>query len=1012
MATQADIDALSDKLNTIGPLSWVIADCPVVALFNNNSIEDLDTLGQPLDRNGCGDLLRLWVGMNQDTHELFVTLTIRIRVSPVRKRTRRQGRLMFMVVPSTTLQLQSAVVGYDCLGNNLSQHLFDMPSDTQSAKSKLLHLSLYLGSHTSDVIMPAFQCRANVMPQAMNLLRKLKSLSETSSFQLYTNLDESRQTAFQHVSNILMGGHPVITPSIDIKGFYPGGRSACKNLWADQGWLEAGDKDSSGRESEIEKNQKELHVPLDPQPPPPYEPNSVPNHVPASTVPCGSSPPRTIVSEQGMPATAPPSHSSPVRSISQLHSQQLRPDKPENTLPGVDRAFLRVRDPTPATPEKSLSSNYTATFLSGFPDQSPLAQTRDRLTAQIRAVATDTSLPSLQVAASSVTESALDKDNVNIPARVNSPSDIVDCVPDSASRKRQPSHSLEARPRNTNKRPTLSHERHQTLLHNLQAELSPTIPDTISYHNEDTTRLTTDNIIATDQKHQLTRWLNHAWLYYPSAHYLFVTELLRYGSALSSNNSQDEIATCHANCTVAVITHCTKQVLAEELSCVSSDCEVDAETRDLVRWLYVLRPGADMELFSSLLQLSVLGQRSLFVSRTSEHYNALVASFKRQKAETVSQAYIKYGAELLQTIMEDGVETHDAPDAPLYFGPVPTPELDLTTQLGLDCLEETLVIRPALGEECKTVDITNHENHLTPDVIREGGEDWIDFYWTLVDLVIPGERTLLDPRDPVVGDVTTPWINANFNVKIFVTNFFDPRNDMPPYDINNDEFQAWLVEWRSARQVQHYGPGESEGNSVPTRAEIAAYKNQQERHLLNLEHTFYTRTCVHYEVFIMWNFNASAAEGEYTSPRVSASNIRFLFDIVDAYPPEHLDRLELHFVFKDVRLGRYTHIANSKREYECDTKLGRQWVRIIKEGIKESEQLTDDVEDGIYPNMDAVSPLKWEIAHNVRGKMLRTFGKDNLLARGQLKFVMFDAFKESRRARRLDPDVRRWLREA
>lgn len=652
MATQADIDALSDKLNTTSPLSWVIADCPVVALFKNNSTEYLDSLGQPLDRNGCGDLLRLWVGMNQDTRELFVTLTIRIRVSPVRKKTRRQGRLMFMVVPSATLQLQSALIAYNDLGSNLSQHLFDMPSDTQSAESKLLHLSLHLGSHTSDVIMPAFQCRSAVMPQAMTLLRKLKSLSESASFQLYANLDESRQVAVQRVSNILSGGHPIITPSVDTKGLYPGGRSACKNMWAVQGWLEAGDKDTSGRENEVEKHQKESHTPLDPQPPPPYEPSTVPNHVPACPGPCGSpSSPRTIVSvsEQGLPATAPPSHSSPVRSISQLHSQQLCADNSEIALPGTNRAFLHVRKPTPATPETTLSSNYTATFLSGFPDQSPLPQIQDRLAAQIRAVASDGSFPPLQVAASPVTESALNKDSNNIPTRVNSPSRIVDCVPDSVSRKRQLSHSLEARPSNTNKRLTLSHERHQPLLHNLQAEFSPTIPNTISYHNEDTTRPTTDNIIATDQKDQFTQWLNHAWLYCPSAHYLFVTELLRYGSALSSNHSQDEIATCHVNCTVAVIAHCTKQVLAEELSCVSSNCEVDAETRALVRWLYVLRPGADMELFSSLLQLSVSGQRSLFVSRTSEHYNALVASFKRQKAEIVSQAYIKYGAELLQS---------------------------------------------------------------------------------------------------------------------------------------------------------------------------------------------------------------------------------------------------------------------------------------------------------------------------------------------------------------------------
>ncbi|KAG9660330.1 hypothetical protein KCU64_g3270, partial [Aureobasidium melanogenum] len=362
--------------------------------------------------------------------------------------------------------------------------------------------------------------------------------------------------------------------------------------------------------------------------------------------------------------------------------------------------------------------------------------------------------------------------------------------------------------------------------------------------------------------------------------------------------------------------------------------------------------------------------------------------------------------------MEDEVDVHDALNAPLYFAPVATPELDLDTQLGLDCLEETLVIRPSLGEECKTVDITNHENHLTPDVIREGGEDWIDFYWTMVDLIIPGEKTLLDPRDPVIGDVTTPWINANFNAKIFVTNFFNPKNDMPQYDINNDEFQAWLLEWRSAAHVQHYGPGESEGNAVPTRDEIAAYKNQRERHLLNLVHSFGTRTCVHYEVFIMWDFSASAAEGECTSPRVSASNIRLLFDVVDAYSPEHLDRLELHFVFKDVRQGRYAHVAKSKRQYDCDTRLGHQWVKIVKDAIRESQQLTDDLEEGLYPNIDAILPLKWDIAHDVRRKMLRTFGRNNLLDRGQLKFMMFDAFKESRRARRQDPDVRRWLREA
>lgn len=363
--------------------------------------------------------------------------------------------------------------------------------------------------------------------------------------------------------------------------------------------------------------------------------------------------------------------------------------------------------------------------------------------------------------------------------------------------------------------------------------------------------------------------------------------------------------------------------------------------------------------------------------------------------------------------MENEIDTYDALDDPLFFAPVTAPELDLDTQRGLDCLEATLVIKPSLGEECKTVDITKHENHLTPDIIREGGDDWIDFYWTMVDLVVPGERTLLDPRDPLVGDVTMTWANANFNATVFAANFFGPTNDWPQYNINNEEIQRWLREWRSAAQVQPYGPEEFEGNAVPTREEVAAYKNLRQRHLLNLTNSFGTRTYIHYEVFIMWDFNTFAEEGEYTAPRVSAANIRLLFDLVDAFPPQHLDRLNVIFVFKDVRQGRYTHVAKSKRRYDGDTKLGRQWQAIIKDAIAESQQLTEDFEEKeLYPDIGAILPLKWELAHNVRKKMLRTFGRHNLLDRGHLKFMMFDAFKEPRRLRRQDPDVRRWLREA
>jgi hypothetical protein len=647
MATQADIDALNDKLSTRGPLSWVIADCPVVAVFRNNETQNLDSLGQPLDRNGCGDLLRLWVGMNEDTRELLVTLTIRIRVSHVRKKTRRQGRLMFLVVPNTSLQLRSSTVGYTDLVEHLSQRLFDAPSDTESAKCELLQLSVHLGPHFSDVIMPEFQCRSNVMPQAMALLRKLKSLSEASSFQLYTNLDASRQAAIKHVSNILLGPSSIITPPVDLKSFYPGGRSACKNMWSDQGWLEAGDKSVPGREDPVEGNQKELQTIFDPQPPPPYEPNIVPNRAPTSPIPeeAPSLPPVVApLSQEGLPDLLATAFLGSDPPVSSSHHE---------SLPRVvNRLSTIIRHSSPSTPAASLSSGYTATFLSGFPNQSPLRRFRDSLTAQAKAAPTNSSDPAVQVAASSVkSHASLDGD---ILTRANTPSDIVDRVPDSVNRKRLPSYTFEEDIGNISKRQVLVQQSpHRLCLDDLRANFSPTIPDSVSVRDDDHSRASTRASNTSEHESLLLQWLYQAWQHCPTAHYVLVTELLRYGAALSSDCSQDEIAACHVQCTLALLAYCTSERLQEEASRVSTNDTINDELRALVRWLYILRPGADIELFSSLLPLSLLNQQSCIPPRFGNDYDSLHADFRRQKAKIVSQACMRYGAGLLQNNLSD-----------------------------------------------------------------------------------------------------------------------------------------------------------------------------------------------------------------------------------------------------------------------------------------------------------------------------------------------------------------------
>jgi hypothetical protein len=475
----------------------------------------------------------------------------------------------------------------------------------------------------------------------MVLLRKLKSLSEVSSFQLYTNSNASRQAAIKHVSDILLGPPSIITPSVDLKGFYPGGRSACRNMWLDQGWLDAGAKSIPRREDSIKENQKELQIISDQQPPPPYEPNVVPDRAPTSPFSDGvpSLPPVVApLSGEGLPDLLAPAllgSDTPVRSSSH----------PESVTRVINHSSTIIRQPSPSTPAGSLSSGYTATFLSGFPGPSPLRRLRESLTAQAKTDPTNDSGPSVQVAASSVEPHA--SPNRDVLTRANTPSDVVGRVPDSVDRKRLPSYTLEEDVSNISKRRMFFQQSPQRLhIDDLRANFSPTIADTVSSRSEDQPQASTRATSTSEHEEQLSQWLLQAWQHCPTAHYLLIAQLLSYGAALSGDCSQDEIAACHAHCTLTLLTHCTNERLEDESSRVITDDTIDGQLQALVRWLYVLRPGADMELFPSLLSLSLLNQHSLHVSRSDIDYNILYANFRRQKAKIVSQACMRYGAGL------------------------------------------------------------------------------------------------------------------------------------------------------------------------------------------------------------------------------------------------------------------------------------------------------------------------------------------------------------------------------
>jgi hypothetical protein len=331
-------------------------------------------------------------------------------------------------------------------------------------------------------------------------------------------------------------------------------------------------------------------------------------------------------------------------------------------------------------------------------------------------------------------------------------------------------------------------------------------------------------------------------------------------------------------------------------------------------------------------------------------------------------------------------------------------------------IEATFDIKTSLREKRKLVDITERMNQLTPDVIREGEAEWIRYYWTMVSLIVPGEKTLNDPRGTVnpagmFDGMTQEWMVAGFNAVVFLDYFLDPRAAMPAYDINNDIFQHWLFQWRYAAMLPTHAPGEVARHSIPSREEIAAYRNWQERHNINFDTRYFAKTSITFEILVMWDFNATAPEGDFTLPRISAHNIRSLLDVHDAIPVEIAQLLKIRFVLKDIRQGRYTHDSSTKRHFDDDCRLGRSWHRIVRDALPESRVLSDTaITAGLGMDSDGYLQAKMQLAEETQRNIQRTWvGDDRVLNRGQL---MFDAFKESRRLRRKDPDIRRWMRAA
>jgi hypothetical protein len=636
MATRAEMDHLASKLSTLETFSWVVRGLPVVALMQEEGPHVAETLGQPLDKNGAGHVLRLWIGVDWTSMDLFITLTIRIKVSHKRLRPGAR-RLMYLVVPAEHLLLQSALVDY---GDNLPLGIFDMPTDLATGNYKLMQMSFDVPSVESRVIMPKYEFKTTPPAQSLAMLRTLKRLSTSHHFDLYANPDKNFDRGVRGACDMLSSNQDrwVKTPTVDLKALYPGTRPGGINLWSNQGLPD-------DEPSTAEKRDATTSSVLGP---PTASVAQLPPYEPPSTI----SP--TAFDQEG---TAIPPAPDDIKSGSVATQSPLE-----------HHGFLSPLPPSsPPVAHSSLSSGYSATFLSSM--FSPVDTTADPPVYTVKAFPEFLPATAKHPEASEHRVQRLASGSFDVEVAASSPVIAIPrCTPGATGSSVRVTNSLK---RNRSLRYsrtdrgdsedlpsnktfiadcTLSRRIHsmQELFGSDIVLVSPTVVDSAPPFLEQTTISVEDahREMEEEKAAPMTEWLTGALKYCPDAYQLFNAELSWFGSALACGADRRVVADCHLSCTLALIRHCTRIAIAaspDATGLTDENLVRDAGLPASVTWLCELHLGADLKLFPALLDLSLLGQRVLRTSPRAVELDALKFQYTRQKAAIVSRAYLRFG---------------------------------------------------------------------------------------------------------------------------------------------------------------------------------------------------------------------------------------------------------------------------------------------------------------------------------------------------------------------------------
>jgi hypothetical protein len=231
-------------------LEWLLQEQPVVALFSkagNTAYSDVDReyLGQTWRHSG--DLgLKLSVAHNEESNRLLVVLSQKIVASRGAR-----PRLLYMFVSIESLGLEIAgPASWTMADGIVPLHTIDDPNDARAEQSARLIRASFSPAAQSWVIMPNQPRLGRMSDESMSALRKLKSLSEASCFDLFVAYNSSAHEGLLRVKTLL-ADTTVTGFNVNYTRFYPGGRSAVVGAWAFQGLCppEEGVQEGSARGS-------------------------------------------------------------------------------------------------------------------------------------------------------------------------------------------------------------------------------------------------------------------------------------------------------------------------------------------------------------------------------------------------------------------------------------------------------------------------------------------------------------------------------------------------------------------------------------------------------------------------------------------------------------------------------------------------------------------------------------------------------------------------------------------